>query len=330
MGGLLDWGVPALMLAVAAAVTLWMAGAIYYDVCGGARWGRWLAAGWVVGVVVLFAALAAALAAVRRSARRRWRCSSAGGSGRSRATTATGSRAWPCCRGPCRDGDAVTIENVRNFEYRSLDDFTPRYETRTYHLANLKGVDIIFFNWGSPLMSHPVLVFDFGPDGRVCMSIEVRYRKGQTVLDPPQPVPAAGVDLPRRRRARRHPPPDEVRPAAGGAPVPLRRDAPRSCGPRSSITSGRSTACTRRRAGTTACARTAPPRSTGCRTAGAARLAGARQRPAGPGPLRGRPAGPHVALPGTPADRVSQRRREQRPRGRVRGPHPPRTGKAPP
>jgi hypothetical protein len=28
-------------------------------------------------------------------------------------------------------------------------------------------------------MSHPVLVFDFGPDGRVCMSIEVRFRKGQ-------------------------------------------------------------------------------------------------------------------------------------------------------
>ena len=28
-------------------------------------------------------------------------------------------------------------------------------------------------------MSHPALVFDFGPDGRVCMSIEVRFRKGQ-------------------------------------------------------------------------------------------------------------------------------------------------------
>jgi hypothetical protein len=78
-----------------------------------------------------------------------------------------------------RAGDVVTIENVRNFEYRSLDDFTPRYEARTFHLANLRGLDIVFFNWGSPWMSHPVLVFDFGPDGRVCMSIEVRYRKGQ-------------------------------------------------------------------------------------------------------------------------------------------------------
>jgi hypothetical protein len=78
-----------------------------------------------------------------------------------------------------RAGDAITIENVRNFDYRSLDDFTPRYETRTVHLANLRAADIIFFDWGSPWMSHPVLVFDFGTDGRLCISIEVRFRKGQ-------------------------------------------------------------------------------------------------------------------------------------------------------
>jgi hypothetical protein len=92
-------------------------------------------------------------------------------------------RDWQPCvallpRASCA-GDAVTIENVRNFEYRSLDDFTSRYESRTFHLANLTGADIIFFNWGIALMSHPVLVFDFGPEGRVCMSIEVRFRKGQ-------------------------------------------------------------------------------------------------------------------------------------------------------
>jgi hypothetical protein len=78
-----------------------------------------------------------------------------------------------------RTGDAVTIENVRNFEYRTLDDFTPRYESRTYHLSNLRGVDVIFFNWGLALMSHPVVIFDFGPDGRFCVSIEVRFRRGQ-------------------------------------------------------------------------------------------------------------------------------------------------------
>jgi hypothetical protein len=76
-------------------------------------------------------------------------------------------------------GDAVTIENVRNFEYRSLDDFTPGYEARTYHLSNIKGVDVIFFVWGDGYSGHPAMVFDFGPDGRICMSIEARITRGQ-------------------------------------------------------------------------------------------------------------------------------------------------------
>jgi hypothetical protein len=167
-----------MMLVAAAVITLWMVGAIYYDVCRGAKWGWLLAAGCAVGVVAMFAAwqplwqpfavLLVALALFlgwwlrqKPSNKRDWDTS-----------VAVLPRA-------VRDGDVVTIENVRNFEYRSLADFTPRYDTRTFHLANLKGADIIFFNWGSPWMSHPVLVFDFGPDGRICGSIEVRYRKGQ-------------------------------------------------------------------------------------------------------------------------------------------------------
>ena len=230
-----------------------------------------------------------------------------------------------------RDGDAVTIENVRNFEYRSLDDFTPRYETRTYHLANLKGVDIIFFNWGSPWMSHPVLVFDFGPDGRICMSIEVRYRKGQDYsvlrsLYRQQELIFLVADerdvILRRTKYGRTP---------GGAPVPLQRERPRNCGPRSSITSRRSTACTRRRAGTTACARTAPRRSTGCpssrcrcdwRVLANGRLDRALYED---GRL-------DRTLPFPELRRLAYLNddREQRPRGRVRGSHPPRTRKAPP
>src|SRR5262249_30831880 len=50
---------------------------------------------------------------------------------------------------------------------------------RTYHLANLRGVDVIFFVWEVAWMGHPALVFDFGCDGRICMSIEERFRKGQ-------------------------------------------------------------------------------------------------------------------------------------------------------
>jgi hypothetical protein len=178
MGQIAEWFVWATIVAAAFAITLWMAGAIYFDVCGGAKWARWPALAWIAIVIAVFAvwqpfwqpfvALFGVVAFFlvwwlrqQPSHKREWDPSVA---------------ILPHAKA---DGDAVTLENVRNFDYRSLDDFTPRYETRTFHLANLKSADIIFFTWGSPWMSHPVLVFDFGPDGRICGSIEVRYRAGQ-------------------------------------------------------------------------------------------------------------------------------------------------------
>lgn len=77
------------------------------------------------------------------------------------------------------DGEIVTLHNVRNFEYRAVNDFTPSYETRHFDLRNLRGVDIFINYWGSPYMAHPILSFDFGPDGRVCFSIETRPEKGE-------------------------------------------------------------------------------------------------------------------------------------------------------
>jgi hypothetical protein len=172
------WIVSILLTVLAIGIALWTAGAIYFDVGRGARWSWVPAAGWCLFVAVLFGiwrplwhpyvvflvitvVFLAWWLSLKPSHHRQWD-----------ASVAMLPRAL-------RRDDVVTIENVRNNEYHSLDDFTPRYETRSYHLANLKAADILFFYWGSPWMSHPVLVFDFGPDGRVCMSIEVRFRKGQ-------------------------------------------------------------------------------------------------------------------------------------------------------
>ncbi len=78
------------------------------------------------------------------------------------------------------EGERVTIHNVRNIDYRTETDFTPRYDTRSYDLQNLRGVDLFVTYWGSPSIAHPIFSFDFGEDGRVCFSIETRSQRGQS------------------------------------------------------------------------------------------------------------------------------------------------------
>ena len=78
-----------------------------------------------------------------------------------------------------RDGDRLTVHNIRNFEYRSATDFTPRYDTRNFDLANLRALDLFINYWGSRYMAHPILSFDFGPQGHLCFSIEIRPKQGQ-------------------------------------------------------------------------------------------------------------------------------------------------------
>jgi hypothetical protein len=76
--------------------------------------------------------------------------------------------------------DQVTIHNVRNCDYRTEQDYTCSWETRSYKLSNLKHLDIAITWWGSPWIAHPILSFDFGSQGHVAMSIETRDVVGQS------------------------------------------------------------------------------------------------------------------------------------------------------
>lgn len=78
------------------------------------------------------------------------------------------------------EGNAVTIHNVRNFDYRTETDYIPRWETRRLDLSMLRGIDVFITYWGSPLFAHPILSFDFGDDGHVAMSVEMRKEVGKT------------------------------------------------------------------------------------------------------------------------------------------------------
>jgi hypothetical protein len=76
-------------------------------------------------------------------------------------------------------GNRVTIENVRNFTYRSETDYDERWETRTYDLDRLTGVDLFLFFWGPTLIAHTIVSWEFEDAPPLAISIETRKEKGE-------------------------------------------------------------------------------------------------------------------------------------------------------
>ena len=113
------------------------------------------------------------------------------------------------------NGDLVTIYGVRNFDYRSAKDFTPRWEERTYDLRKLDSADIIAVYWAGKAIAHIMVSFGFQGKDYLAVSIEMRKAKGQELLNPRRTFPAIRALLRRRRRARRDPCPHNVSRAAG-------------------------------------------------------------------------------------------------------------------
>jgi hypothetical protein len=78
-----------------------------------------------------------------------------------------------------QDGDLITIHGVRNFEYRTETDFTPRWEDRTYNLRDLDSADLIAVYWAGKAIAHIMVSFGFAGRDYVAVSIETRKARGQ-------------------------------------------------------------------------------------------------------------------------------------------------------
>jgi hypothetical protein len=77
-------------------------------------------------------------------------------------------------------GDHVTVHNIRNCRWQTLEDYTVAHYDKTYNLNRLKGVDFIVVPFNeSPKLGHTMLSFDFDDRDYLAVSVEIRKEKGE-------------------------------------------------------------------------------------------------------------------------------------------------------
>jgi hypothetical protein len=78
------------------------------------------------------------------------------------------------------DGNVLTVENVRDFVYRSETDYDVRWVTRTYDLSKLEHLDMYFSFWGPTEIAHTIMSWSFAEGPALAISIETRKEVGES------------------------------------------------------------------------------------------------------------------------------------------------------
>jgi len=78
------------------------------------------------------------------------------------------------------EGSQVTLQHVRNFNWRTDSDYDVHWETRQYDLDRLVSTDAVLSYWGSPAIAHAMISFGFDDGRHVVFSVEIRKERGES------------------------------------------------------------------------------------------------------------------------------------------------------
>ena len=78
-----------------------------------------------------------------------------------------------------KQGNIITLHNIRNFDWHSDGSYTERWETRKFDLNQITGVNIVTSYWMGPQIAHTLVSFDFAHSRPLTFSIEIRKEKNE-------------------------------------------------------------------------------------------------------------------------------------------------------
>lgn len=78
------------------------------------------------------------------------------------------------------DGRHVVLENVRDFHWRSEEDYDARWVRREYDLQQLRSADLVMSYWMGPAIAHTLVSFGFDDGRQLVFSLEIRKERGES------------------------------------------------------------------------------------------------------------------------------------------------------
>ncbi|MDZ7619003.1 MAG: DUF4105 domain-containing protein [Patescibacteria group bacterium] len=78
-------------------------------------------------------------------------------------------------------GNQVSVRNIRNCEYRTVDDYDVHHYDKTFDLDRLESVDFVVVPFEDiPGIAHTMLSFGFRDQGYLGVSVEIRKERGES------------------------------------------------------------------------------------------------------------------------------------------------------